>query len=581
MLIGAIDFPRSLIEALRNDQLVIFAGAGVSMGSPANRPDFGALADQIAAGTALQWTLGDPIDRFLGQLEVAGVDVRGVAASILNSGKPRPHQLHRDILRLFLSPEQVRIVTTNFDPLFERALPKKAATKLYVGPALPLGRNFRGIVHVHGSTEAPEGMVLTDGDFGRAYLTDGWARRFILELFRTHTVLFVGYSHDDTVMKYLARALPASEGKRFALDADGNGAKHWEFLGIVPVFFQRPSPNDYSRLYSGVSALADFFDRGIFDWQSVISRIVTAGIPQTDDDITDLSEAISDLPTLKIFVKSAMEPHWVDWADKRGYLDRLFGVGDLEERDVILMRWLTDKFARSHSSKLHELLGRRNLAIHPAFWRALAREVSLQTDPPVDRAALAKWLLLLVTTVPRGENDHTLLSLMEAASRVEDHERVVRIFELMIQPKIELRDRPTLDEDGNAVQRMRFDIEIESNGWCLQEAWKRCLEPFLPHIAHQAYSAAVRHIAQRFGARAAWEGDVAAWDTDSWGRSAIEPHQQDELTEPLDFVINVARDCLEYLISANPSSADSLCGQLSRSKAPILRRLSIHAQRKR
>ena len=49
-------------------------------------------------------------------------------------------------------------------------------------------------------------------DFGRAYLTEGWARRFLVDLFRSFPVLFVGYSHNDIVMTYLARALPPSEG---------------------------------------------------------------------------------------------------------------------------------------------------------------------------------------------------------------------------------------------------------------------------------------------------------------------------------------------------------------------------------
>lgn len=55
-------------------------------------------------------------------------------------------------------------------------------------------------------------MVLTDADFGRAYLTEGWARRFLVEVFRQYTVLFVGYSHSDVVMNYLARASPAGDG---------------------------------------------------------------------------------------------------------------------------------------------------------------------------------------------------------------------------------------------------------------------------------------------------------------------------------------------------------------------------------
>ena len=40
-------------------------------------------------------------------------------------------------------------------------------------------------------------MILTDADFGCVYLveSEGWARRFLVELFRSFTILFVGYSH--------------------------------------------------------------------------------------------------------------------------------------------------------------------------------------------------------------------------------------------------------------------------------------------------------------------------------------------------------------------------------------------------
>ena len=63
--------------------------------------------------------------------------------------------------------------------------------EVFRAPALPLGNDFNGIVHVHGAVSHPGGMVLTDKDFGRAYLTEGWARRFLVALFRHFTVLFV------------------------------------------------------------------------------------------------------------------------------------------------------------------------------------------------------------------------------------------------------------------------------------------------------------------------------------------------------------------------------------------------------
>ena len=51
MTVSNIRFPEPLRSALRDGELVVFAGAGVSMGSPACLPDFTTLADSIAKGS--------------------------------------------------------------------------------------------------------------------------------------------------------------------------------------------------------------------------------------------------------------------------------------------------------------------------------------------------------------------------------------------------------------------------------------------------------------------------------------------------------------------------------------------------
>lgn len=72
--------------------------------------------------------------------------------------------------------------------------------------------------------------MLTSGDFGRAYLRDAWAARYVVELFREFTVLFVGYSLNDPIVGYLVDALAADMGpnrqfrKAYAL-ADFNGSE--------------------------------------------------------------------------------------------------------------------------------------------------------------------------------------------------------------------------------------------------------------------------------------------------------------------------------------------------------------------
>ena len=63
------------------------------------------------------------------------------------------------------------------------------------------------------SAGGAEDLVLTAADFGRAYLTERWAARFVTEVFREFTVVFVGYSLGDPVMGYMVDALAAERAK--------------------------------------------------------------------------------------------------------------------------------------------------------------------------------------------------------------------------------------------------------------------------------------------------------------------------------------------------------------------------------
>ena len=63
---------------------------------------------------------------------------------------------------------------------------------------------WRGIVHVHGNINNPKYMVVTDEDFGKAYLTEGLCDSiFEKNYLQTYTVLFIGYSYNDTILRYL------------------------------------------------------------------------------------------------------------------------------------------------------------------------------------------------------------------------------------------------------------------------------------------------------------------------------------------------------------------------------------------
>ena len=175
MKISGIDFPKSLLNAQRNNQLVVFCGAGVSMPQPAGLSTFRQLAKAVALGSGETLGKDEPEDRFLGRLAHKGQQVHLQAAEVIRKNVPKPSCLHHDLTALYRNPDSLRIVTTNFDTLFEEAAKERFGTeqKVFRAPALPLGRDFNGIVHVHGSIDSPNDMILTDADFrlrGSLYL---------------------------------------------------------------------------------------------------------------------------------------------------------------------------------------------------------------------------------------------------------------------------------------------------------------------------------------------------------------------------------------------------------------------------
>ncbi len=111
---------------------------------------------------------------------------------------------HNTLLRLSMNLDnRYCLVTTNLDPLFERAI---SAREIRVaGQAIPApgAQDFDGIIHLHGrhedSTTGIKGtpVVLTSAEYGDAYMRSGWASRFLFDLARCKTIVLVGYSAGD------------------------------------------------------------------------------------------------------------------------------------------------------------------------------------------------------------------------------------------------------------------------------------------------------------------------------------------------------------------------------------------------
>ena len=189
------------------------------MGAPTLLPAFAGLGQELGAEARIVQQEKEELERYLGRISDSGFPLHKQAAIRIKKAN-ESNRLHRALIDLTRVGKALRVVTTNFDLHLSNCAREVYGTDgvdEFFAPALPLGDDFEGIVYLHGAvTRDPESLVLTDKDFSRAYITRGWARHFLLDVFAKWPVLFVGFSHSDTILTYLARGLPTGT-KRFAL----------------------------------------------------------------------------------------------------------------------------------------------------------------------------------------------------------------------------------------------------------------------------------------------------------------------------------------------------------------------------
>jgi hypothetical protein len=175
-------------------------------------------------------------------------DVQAAVATAIKPAVNADLSAHRTLIDLSRGRDgTVRLVTTNFDVLFEACVYGIATA----GPPMlpdPRSANFGGIIHLHGRVDAnyagpaDEEFIVSSADFGRAYLSDGWATRFMQSLLTRFQIVFVGYAADDPPVQYLLEALNLHAGNRsrlFAFQPDSNvdDAALWEHRGVRAIPF--------------------------------------------------------------------------------------------------------------------------------------------------------------------------------------------------------------------------------------------------------------------------------------------------------------------------------------------------------
>ena len=344
MIINDIEIPKDLLNAIENNNLVVFVGAGASMGAPTNMPDFGKLVALIESETGNKYNLNEnePYENYLGKLEHKGIDVHKRAVEQLSTNNFKCNDLHKFIIELFAKPEDIKIVTTNYDTMLEQVLELKKINNvnIYNSPALPLGNKFNGIVHIHGNVKDSQSIIITDEDFGKAYITEGYVSRFLIKLFESYNVLFIGYSYKDTIVKYLTRAITTyGLYKRYILiDSQSN---EFELLGIQPICYGEGKHENLNKI---VGHLAKITHRELLEWKDIISEYKSAP-PREILIQREFEYCLLDESKTFLLIENIHGEKWFKWLLEKEVFKQIFDRKSmLSKIDKKWAEWFVNEF---------------------------------------------------------------------------------------------------------------------------------------------------------------------------------------------------------------------------------------------
>ena len=300
--------PEELLLARDRGQVLFLVGAGASYPAPSSLPDFGGLVadiySDVDAGmanalSAMRATGGPPWDKVphtlddrqrtelkffsqqefdvvLGMLERRMDGVPGntstmrIAAQKVISRTKTPNSLHSSLVRLGQRFGRTLLATTNFDRLLSVSAKslKLGADAYALGniPSPSRSVDFSGIMHIHGMLglgRAPSsGLILTDQDFGDFYLRRHLITSFLYDAARIFRIVLVGYSANDSPVRYLLNAIAGDERHfddlkpRYSFvghqPGDTRTPVEWSSRGISPVSYDTTT---------GHGVLADLLSR--------------------------------------------------------------------------------------------------------------------------------------------------------------------------------------------------------------------------------------------------------------------------------------------------------------------------------
>ncbi len=237
-----MNIPQNIKDAIVNNNLVIFAGAGLStkFGLPSwsklvtdvinsiNKEDYNTLIPVLQANimSAMQ---------ILNFLKDEHLSIRKYIKdnfSIIEGDL----KLHKELLKLTNS-----IITTNYDNAFELASenkikPADRTSDFNISEINKNGKPY--IFKIHGTYESPDSCVIFSDDYANIYSRETSSKEKLKSIFTEKTILFLGFSFNDPDINLIFKNLDiafSNFNQHYILTTDPNSFKEFKFLNPLKI----------------------------------------------------------------------------------------------------------------------------------------------------------------------------------------------------------------------------------------------------------------------------------------------------------------------------------------------------------
>jgi hypothetical protein len=434
---------------------------------------------------------------------------------------------------------------------------------------------------LHGSLANDDfNLVLTDRDFGEAYMAEGWASRFLTSLFAHSTVLFVGYSLGDPIMQYLLHAIPAND-RWFALwrHSDANRGADHRINSIT--FGTQSSRKPYLDLNEGIERWRWYATSTAKGHAHEIGRVVASGPPKSPVDADYLRARLRTSDGLANFCRLAKTVEWFEWISSNQYLDALF-----DYRSTVDVRewadWCLNNFCGAINPPLLRYARHHSMGLHAAFATQMVmylwRESERLTPPTVMQlvALLVNnaryhqlnddlWGYLIGHLVKHGHTECALALLRVATEVGLEHNQPYEQYDVDDPTETE-KPVPLTSKLVLRVAPNRLDYVVEEHLDNLVQADPLRVLMLAEERLLQAYE--VLNLAS---------GREPRFDPLNYGRTSIAAPRTDRHHSLSDILIDLGKGAIDHLATVSPKSILAFASRHDESNGALLCRLSIYA----